>query len=344
MTDPLTALIVSFIGLFVLGVIYWPGKGLVARWKRAAANTKRVLIEDALKHLYDCEYKNTQCSLHSIAGSLAISGDRAAGLLSRLESMGLIRTSDKILQLTEVGRSYALRVIRVHRIWERYLADETGTTETEWHTEADLQEHQMSFEEANQLAAQIGNPVYDPHGDPIPSAKGEIPAYSGQPLNTLKKGEIARIIHLEDEPNTIYSQLIAQGLYPGMQIRMLDTSEEKVRFIADGEECVLAPVFAANVTVRPVQERESLQKSFETLSSLSVGQSAEVAGISAALRGKQRRRLMDFGIVPGTIISVEMRSPGGDPTAYQILGATIALRKDHADCVYIKGSNKTHKK
>jgi DtxR family Mn-dependent transcriptional regulator len=60
-----------------------------------------------------------------------------------------------------------------------------------------------------------------------------------------------------------------------------------------------------------------------------------VLGISKALRGQQRRRLMDLGVVPGTEIIAEMRSASGDPTAYQIKGASIALRKELADRIYL---------
>lgn len=336
MISPLTALILASLAMLILAWFFWPQKGLIARWRRGAMNTDRVLLEDALKHLYDCEYKSNVASLDSIAGNLGISADRAAKLIASLEAMGLIKSSPGLLLLSEVGRSYALRVIRVHRVWERYLADETGHSEIDWHAQADLQEHIMSLEEANELAAQIGNPVFDPHGDPIPTAKGELPKHKGQALSTLHAGQFAQITHLEDEPPTIYAQLIAQGLFPGMKIRMNSISDEKVTFIANGEERVLAPIFAANVTVSLLAEKESIEENFNRLSELKVGEKAEVLRISAACRGQQRRRLMDFGIVPGTIITAELQSAGGDPTAYRILGATIALRREHAQFIFVK--------
>jgi DtxR family Mn-dependent transcriptional regulator len=338
MITPLIALFLALLATLVAAWFIWPNSGLFARWQRASISTKRVLLEDALKHVYDCEYKSNVASLDSIAGNLNISGDRAAKLITRLESMGLIKSTPKQLLLTDVGRSYALRVIRVHRVWERYLADETSIGEMEWHAQADHKEHIMTIEEANQVAAQIGNPVFDPHGDPIPTAKGEIPVHSGQALNTLKEGEFARIVHLEDEPNTIYAQLVALGLFPGMLIRMNNMDDEKVSFIVNGEERVLAPIFANNVTVEIVPEREEdkVTENLNRLTNLAIGEEAEVVRISKACRGQQRRRLMDFGIVPGTVITPELRSAGGDPTAYRILGTTIALRKEHARNIFVK--------
>ena len=74
---------------------------------------------------------------------LSINSDRATKLITRLESFGLLTVNGELLQLTSQGRSYALRVIRVHRLWERYLADETGTKEMDWHEIAEKKEHSI---------------------------------------------------------------------------------------------------------------------------------------------------------------------------------------------------------
>ena len=95
--------------------------------------------------------------------------------------MGLVSTSEENLKLTNNGKSYALRVIRVHRLWEKYLADETSVEELEWHASAEEIEHLLTPEEADELAAQIGNPVFDPHGDPIPTSDGKFPEEEESP-------------------------------------------------------------------------------------------------------------------------------------------------------------------
>jgi DtxR family transcriptional regulator, Mn-dependent transcriptional regulator len=336
MTDPLQALIVAVFILVIAAIILWPKFGLVSQFLRFKSNNRRVQVEDALKHLYHCEFKKQPCTLESVAGALSINSDNAATLMARLESMELLTSKEKSFHLTTEGRSYALRVIRVHRLWERYLADETSLTEIDWHAQAEKKEHQMSEDEANSLAAQIGNPSFDPHGDPIPTASGELPPLKGLPLTDLAEGEIAGIIHIEDEPPTVYAQLVAQGLHPGMQVQMLVTTRERIVFSADGDEKVLAPVFAANITVIPLAIQKQIDQPFETLVSLSPDEKGVVIGISKACRGQQRRRLMDLGITPGTEITMEMVSAGGDPIAYQIRGATIALRKDQAGLIHIR--------
>ena len=335
MTDPLITLLIGTGIILVAVVSFFPQKGLFARMKRTKRISKRVLIEDALKHLYDCEYSGITCSLDSVAGKLAISEDEAAELIAKLENMGLLTSQLETLQLSSEGRSYALRIIRVHRLWEKYLADETGVNELEWHHLAEEAEHKLTSSDADALAAQIGNPVFDPHGDPIPSTEGELPDKKGKPLTDLQFGEFANIIHIEDEPDAIYQQLVAEGLYPGMQVRMLESSKERVKFTANGEECLLAPLFAKNITVAPIKFEKAIEGKFKTLSSLKTGEKGNVLGISKALRGQQRRRLMDLGVVPGTEIAAEMKSAFGDPTAYRIKGASIALRKKIADRIYL---------
>ena len=335
MTDPLITLLIGS-GVILLAVVsFYPQKGLVARMKRSKTISKRVLIEDALKHLYNCEYNGVGCTLISVAGKLSISEDEAAELITKLENMGMLSTHLETLQLSSEGRSYALRIIRVHRLWEKYLADETGVNELEWHHLAEEAEHKLTISDADALAAQIGNPVFDPHGDPIPSTEGILPDKKGKPLTDLQFGEFASIIHIEDEPDAIYQQLIAEGLYPGMQVRMLESTKERIRFTANGEECLLAPLFAKNITVSPIKFEKTIEGKFKNLSSLKTGDKGVVLGISKALRGQQRRRLMDLGVVPGTEIVAEMKSVSGDPTAYRIKGASIALRKNLADRIYL---------
>ena len=336
MNDPLITLI---IGTFIIALslyFFWPKTGVLAVRKRRKSLSKRVLIEDALKHLYNCEYSNIGCTLNSIAGNLSISADDAAQLTARLETMGLVTTHEKGLTLTSEGRSYALRIIRVHRLWERYLADETGVDEMDWHNVAEEIEHRISPDEADVLSAQIGNPVYDPHGDPIPSSDGDIPAKQGRSLNTLQPGEFASVTHVEDEPHSIYTQLVAEGIYPGMQVKMIEVTHERITFLANGEEVVLAPLFAKNITISPIKEEIIVKGKFKKLSSLAIGEKGVVLGISKRCRGHQRRRLMDLGVVPGTIIEAEMKSIGGDPVAYRIKGASIALRKKQADRIFMR--------
>ena len=112
------------------------------------------------------------------------------------------------------------------------------------------------------------------------------------------------MVHIEDEPETVYAQLVAEGIYPGMQVRVIEVSPHRIRFLAGGEEHVLAPIFAANLSVTPVSNGNIEAEPAETLLSLNQGEMGEVLEISRRVRGPERRRLMDMGILPGTKVGL----------------------------------------
>jgi DtxR family Mn-dependent transcriptional regulator len=257
-------------------------------------------------------------------------------LAAQLEQRGLVRPHRAGWELTDAGRRYALQIIRTHRLWERYLADETGVDQGQWHRRADRMEHDMSPEEVDALSARMGYPAYDPHGDPIPTSDGTMGAPLGVPLNTIAKGRTVRIVHVEDEPEVVYRLLRQADLQPGMTLRVLDSTAEEVSLDAGVFQCALPPVAAANVSVQLIDEQEAEVLDCERLSSLKVGQTATVMDLSPGCRGLERRRLLDLGLVPGTVVTAELQSMGSDPTAYRIRGALIALRRQQADWILIK--------
>ncbi|GAB4430440.1 MAG: hypothetical protein Kow0031_11320 [Anaerolineae bacterium] len=296
---------------------------------------ERILSEDVLKHVYKCELSGRRPTFDSIAGVLQVSQDEASTVVTRMVAHNLLTLNGKEFHLTEAGQNYALQVIRAHRLWERYLADETGFDEAEWHTRAEQHEHHLTPEEVEALAARLGHPTHDPHGDPIPGSNGLFVPHGGQPLTALEKRQFARIVHIEDEPPLVYAQLVAEGLYPGMELYLKERSPERVSFAVNGKEHLLAPIVARNISVVPLTEEEVSLHHTEPLSSLKPGQSATVVSLSPGCRGAERRRFMDLGILPGTVIKAEMVSPGGDPTAYLVRRSLIGLRKEQADQIFI---------
>jgi len=143
----------------------------------------------------------------------------------------------------------------------------------------------------------------------------------------------------------VYAQLVAEGLYPGQTVRLIEVSPQRVRFWANGDprsvaagagEHVLAPIVADNISVAPIRsEAVAAEPAGESLHALKPGEKAAVVRISPRCRGSERRRLMDLGLLPGTIVEAELVSPGGDPTAYRVRGAVVALRKEQAQFIHI---------
>ncbi len=280
MTDPVRALFIAAVVVLLAVLFFWPIRGIFWRWLQTFRASERVLIEDALKHVHDCEYRQISCTLQSLSGALGISGNRAANLLERLEKTELVASADSGYQLTPEGRSYALRVVRIHRLLERYFSDQTSLDAVEWHQRAEYREHKTSSEETEKLAAQMGHPRFDPHGDPIPTVQGDLPPPSGIPLTELSVGQLAAVVHVEDEPEAVHAQLVAEDLHPGMRVRVIESRPERIRFEADAEEYVLAPVVAANLSVIRLPSEQTMAGPFERLSSLRRGQRGRVVGIS----------------------------------------------------------------
>lgn len=340
--DPLTTLAAFFLVVGLLALVFWPGRGLVARVRRVRRQSERVRLEDGLKHLLASERADRPCTLETLAGRLEVSRGLASEVVTRLAERGLAVTGPSGYALTEAGRSYALRILRTHRLWERYLADRTGVPPVEWHAEAEHVEHELSRAEADRLATRLGDPRYDPHGDPIPTSGGDIPAPAGVPLSRVDAGRSVVIRHLEDEPGEVFDRLVRAGLAPGQTLEVVgpferDRGAGRVRIRVRGEERTLRAVDAANVTVEALPAGESARGSARTLAEAKRGEMVRVAAISPACQGPQRRRLLDLGVVPGTEITPELVSTTGDPVAYRIRGALIALRRKQAEWIEVDG-------
>ena len=322
-----------------VAAVFLPRYGFLAWWRRARGLAARSQREDVLKHILKYEAAGRRPTLDSIAGALEIRAGRAAVLLQDLEEHGMVSFEEGNLCLKPAGREMALHIVRAHRLWESYLAEQTGVAEREWHQRAERQEHLLSPQEADALAARLGFPTRDPHGDEIPVPHGELPAEQGQPLHAVAENTSLLITHIEDEPKTVYAQLCAEGLRAGMRAYVIEKSAHRIRFWADGNVHVLAPVLANNISVVPSPElavKDLAEEQF--LSQLRPGQTGKVLGLTPACRGAERRRLLDLGFVSGTPVEVEMVSPGGDPTAYRVRGTVVALRREQAGLIRVESA------
>ncbi|MBN2327813.1 MAG: metal-dependent transcriptional regulator [Candidatus Omnitrophica bacterium] len=320
----------------ILCILFWPRRGLVNLWRSLHLNTRRTRIEHALKHMFNNEYIQQKTTVKSLSVKLSISQRHTASLLARMESRGLVKKTRDGYGLTEEGNAYALRIVRAHRLWERYLADETGLRGDEWHRYAERLEHSTSPEQVEALADQLGQPLYDPHGAPIPSADGVIGPPMGQPATAFATGDLIVVTRIDKEQEHLYSQIAAEGIVPGMQLRILEMSPQRIRFSSQQNEYVLAPVVASRLMAIPLPAEKTEEICNDTLSSLKIGETGKVVRFSPNCRGAERRRLMDLGIIPGTLIRADLNSPFGDPKAYFVRETSIALRNKLADLIYIE--------
>jgi len=335
----LTWLFLFIVVAIALAMLLWPDKGLAARWKRWRAAAWREMVEDALKVLLDHQSENLATSPDALVAHLGLSEATVLRLVTRMEAQGLVQTRGNELALTADGEQWALQVVRAHRLWERYLASEARMPLAQIHREAHHREHGMTPERMDELEAELGHPLRDPHGDPIPSRSGQVIQSCGTPLTAWPVGQPARIVHLEDEPPMAYAQILAEGLRLSQTVRILEASPERYT-LTDGEnEYRLSPAVAANVCVEPLPEAPVVPAGTLPLAKLKDRTEAEIVALDGGCQGFTRRRFLDLGLTPGTAIYPELTNAFGDPRAYRVRGTLIALRKDQAAQIWVKPIN-----
>ena len=323
------------IGVILL-ITLLPRFGLLAQYRGYRAAQEREQMEDALKHLLDRQQEGRHASPESMAGMLGLSRSKVMRLIEGMEAQGLLATRGIELHLTPDGERWAIHVVRAHRLWERYLADEARMPLKQIHGEAHRREHDLTDAQLDELDAALGHPTRDPHGDPIPTRDGTLPKVQGVPITTWQDDHPARIVHLEDEPALAYQQILAAGLHLGQDIRILERTPERL-VLSDGEnEYRLAPAVASNVHVSALPEITLLKRESVPLTELSHDQRGEIVMLDEAVQGFTRRRFLDLGLTPGSIIYPELKNFFGDPRAYRVRGTLIALRKDQAAQIWVK--------
>ncbi|MFQ5802547.1 MAG: FeoA domain-containing protein [Candidatus Methylomirabilales bacterium] len=325
----------------LLGVSLWVRLRPLAQLRRWRALRERALFEDALKHLLACEDRNHDATVESLAGSLRLTQKRLPRLIARMEAAGLLHSHGAALHLSSEGKQWALRVVRAHRLWERYLADEAGVPLGELHPAAERAEHRLTSEELDALDAHLGHPVRDPHGDPIPTAAGAVTPLEAVPLTDWPLGQPAQILHVEDEPAIIFKEIVAAGLRPGTSVLVLERRPDYL-IISDGHvEHRLTPVVAANIHVAKASEGPRQPAELMRLADLADGEEAEVVALDPDCRGFSRRRLLDLGLTPGAQVRVELSPAFGEPRAVRVRGSLIALRREQAAQVWVRGRSRS---
>ena len=314
----------AVIGLFLLG------------WRVATRGRReRQRLEDALKHLFEQEYRGRRGSLSSLAGALRLGDSTVVALVGRMQAQGLVTASGQEFTLTPEGERLALQVVRAHRLLERYFADEARLPLKWIHAEAERHEHSLSPTAADLLAASLGHPMVDPHGDPIPTSEGAVPPAAGTPATSWPADTQGRVVHLEDEPEISYAQIAAEGLRIGQVLRIIESTPGRI-VMSDGEnEYRLAPAVAANVFLAPAPDAVTAA-GVVRLSELANRERAEVVGLDDACQGFSRRRLMDLGFTEGARIQPFLKTFAGDPRAYEVRGTLVALRREQASQILVR--------
>lgn len=333
MNEPLLNILIFFCIVFLAWLAYKLFNS--DHLPKSKIKRQKTITEDILKQLYHVEQSKRKASLDNLSGALQLSRKRIYPVVEKMSTSGLINLQDTEISLTEEGRQYALRIVRIHRLWEKYLAERTGHQPSEWHNLAEKKEHELTEKQALALESSLGNPMFDPHGDPIPNEQGEVNKVEWTPLPSYDLEKPGKIAHIEDEPEVIYKKILDKRIFIGSHIVLLDADNNKVTFLCEGEKLKFSTIVAANIHIEPLSEDEIFEENAVRLSSLKQGETAEVIGLSTECRGANRRRLLDLGILPGTQVEVDLKSPLQDPVAYRIRNTSIALRSSLAELILI---------
>jgi DtxR family Mn-dependent transcriptional regulator len=182
-------------------------------------------IEDYVKAIYELEQRGQHAraavSTSAIAERLAVTPGSVSAMIQKLERLGLASSVRyRGVRLTDRGRRVALEVLRHHRLLERFLADELGVPWDRVHAEAEVLEHVLSEDLEERIAAKLGYPERDPHGDPIPTREGEVEEIETRALADLEPGERGVLTRVSDSNPAMLRYLSEREIAPGAELEV----------------------------------------------------------------------------------------------------------------------------
>ncbi len=176
-------------------------------------------VEDYLKSIYLVETERGEVTTVALAARMEVSAPSTTGMLKKLAELKLVKHEPYYgVTLTPAGRKIALEVIRHHRLLELYLSEALGYSWDKVHAEAEKLEHHISEEFEDKIAALLGNPVTDPHGDPIPAKDGTLPPQNNLRLPDAAPGETVVVSRVTAQDSEQLTYLGTLGVRPDASI------------------------------------------------------------------------------------------------------------------------------
>lgn len=179
-------------------------------------------MEDYLKIIYLLQQDNEVVSTSMVAERKEVSAASATGMIKKLAQMEMVDHEPyRGLRLTDAGEKKALETLRHHRLLELFLTEKLGFSWDEVHDEADRLEHHISEALEARISAALGDPTHDPHGDPIPSIAGILPAVELHSLTELGAGGAGIIARVQTQDDEILRYLAEMGLGLNVAVEVL---------------------------------------------------------------------------------------------------------------------------
>lgn len=209
--------------------------------------------ENYIKGIYKLQANTKKVNTNSLAGHLNTKAASVTDMLKKLKSKKVLEYKRYYgFRLNETGNKEALKIIRRHRLWEFFLVSKLGMAWDKVHVIAEELEHVSSLELVKKLDEYLGRPKLDPHGDPIPDEKGEMPELKQVALNVFPFKKNGIVSSISNQTSEMMKMLDHYGIGIGSQIKVLKT------FDFDGSlqvkifkqpACVISSGFAQNIFV-----------------------------------------------------------------------------------------------
>lgn len=182
--------------------------------------------ENYLKAIYHLSLQSESVSTNQIAASLNTKAASVTDMLKKLADKELINYAKyQGVTLTDEGERIALSIVRKHRLWEYFLVEKLNFKWDEVHDVAEELEHISSKELIDRLDDFMGNPKYDPHGDPIPDCNGLFKAHELKPVSSLILNDVGIISGVRDHSSSFLQYLEKMQLTIGKKVRVIEVND-----------------------------------------------------------------------------------------------------------------------
>jgi DtxR family Mn-dependent transcriptional regulator len=222
--------------------------------KEKADPTQSKSVQDFLKAVYSLQQGEDRVATNSLAEVLKVAAPSITDMAQRLENADLIDYERyKGVRLTSAGESLALKVIRRHRLIELYLVNELGYRLQEVHDEAEKLEHAVSDRFVEAIAAKLGHPEIDPHGDPIPAADGTMLQRELHSLTEWPLHQAASVSQIRTDSPDMLQHILERGFKLKSHIELLsrDPFEGPLTAMVDGKMKIIGHHVAECILVEP---------------------------------------------------------------------------------------------
>jgi DtxR family Mn-dependent transcriptional regulator len=210
--------------------------------------------EEYLLTLYRLESSGERVGSSQLARMFGVKAPSVTGMHRRLDQRGWVKYRRyRPPQLTDEGRRVAVRLIRRHRLLETFLVNMLGYSWDDVHDEVQGLEHAVSDQLLGRIDEVLGRPKFDPHGDPIPDASGQLPEHELVPLTRLPEGQLAELGRVDSRNRRLLTRLGEIGAYPGRKVTRMKVEDktDEIVLCVDNREIHLDQDIARMIWVKP---------------------------------------------------------------------------------------------